>query len=94
MHTFKLVRRKGDEIVMAAETKNELERWMKVLQREMAKQRLSEGRRSLISRHKPSLVKAYTLYPCIKTDRVFGEHIPNVSERRLIVILEIQNGCL
>ena len=42
-YTFKLVRRKGEDILLAAEDASELERWLAVLQRETSKYNLSEG---------------------------------------------------
>ncbi|XP_028394372.1 uncharacterized protein LOC114518533 isoform X2 [Dendronephthya gigantea] len=42
-HSFKLVRRKGDEILLAAEDGSELWRWLSVLQRATSKSHSSEG---------------------------------------------------
>ena len=42
-YTFKLARRKGEEILLAAEDESELERWLTTLQRETAKYHLSAG---------------------------------------------------
>lgn len=43
-YSFKLVRRKGEEILLAAEDAGELERWLIVLHRETSKNHLSPGK--------------------------------------------------
>ena len=43
-YSFKLVRRKGEEILLAAEDAGELERWLAVLHRETSKNHLSPGK--------------------------------------------------
>ena len=42
-HCFKLIRRKGEEILLAAEDGGELERWLAVFHRETLNNHLSQG---------------------------------------------------
>lgn len=69
---FRLVRRKGEEIVLAAEDTSEVERWITVLHRQTSKYHLSEGIEITIWLGREQIVLAFYLcdwgsIPAIRT---------------------------